>query len=246
MKRPFAAWPVLALLVLAPAAQATNVACANDPTCAAAGGVVALPSGSTGANPSATATTTPINGSATTYMRSDAAPAITAASTGVAGLAAPANPSATAGPSAINGSATTFMRSDGAPAVQAATTGQAGLTAYATAAQAVAGTSTTTATTPASLAGTVAASAGYIPYPGGIYLFFGSKTSDGSGNISITLGHNIANGVVSLVSGQGGQNITEWVSCTGLSPPVCTGVVANAATGAPVPSALMWYQIIGY
>jgi hypothetical protein len=43
-------------------------------------------SGATGANPTATATGTAINGSATTFMRSDAAPAINTATTGQKGL----------------------------------------------------------------------------------------------------------------------------------------------------------------
>ena len=59
-----------------------------------------------GANPTATAGPTAVNGSAATFMRSDGAPAV-----GVA------NPSATAGKTAVNGSAATFMRSDAAPAI---------------------------------------------------------------------------------------------------------------------------------
>lgn len=104
--------------------------------------------GATFANPTATAGVAAVNGSATTAMRSDAAPAVPAATATAAGLvptppnntttflrgdatfATPtgssgANPSASVGPSAINGSASTFMRSDGAPAL-AATTVSAG------------------------------------------------------------------------------------------------------------------------
>jgi hypothetical protein len=100
--------------------------------------------GSSGANPTATAGPAAVDGSASTFMRSDGAPAvqvgsssqkgilqvdgstITAAS-GVISAAAGANPSATAGTSAVNGSAATFMRSDGAPAVQVGSSSQKGL-----------------------------------------------------------------------------------------------------------------------
>jgi hypothetical protein len=98
-----------------------------------------------GANPTATAGPNAINGSAVTFMRSDAAPAVQTATTGQKGLVEPDgttitissgvisavgvghNPTATAGPTAVNGSAVTFMRSDAAPAVRLATTGQTGL-----------------------------------------------------------------------------------------------------------------------
>lgn len=101
----------------------------------------------TGANPTATAGQNAINGTAGTFMRSDAAPAVTVGGTGALGIVkadgttitvsgtgvisavqpAGANPTATAGSGAINGSATTFMRSDAAPAVQVATNGTVGL-----------------------------------------------------------------------------------------------------------------------
>jgi hypothetical protein len=105
-------------------------------------------SGSSGANPTATASDTAVNGVATTFMRSDAAPAIQKTSASVFGLAkvdgttitatagvisavgggaTGANPTATAGPTAVNGSATTFMRSDGAPAIQLGTGSAPGL-----------------------------------------------------------------------------------------------------------------------
>lgn len=72
------------------------------------------------ANPTATVATTAVNGSAVTFMRSDAAPAIpasfiTANQTNVAA----ANPSASISGTAVNGSAATFMRSDAAPALVA-------------------------------------------------------------------------------------------------------------------------------
>lgn len=114
---------------------AGNVTGASSTDCAA------------GANPGATASDTAVNGSATTYMRSDAAPAVQkasasqfgvvrvdgttiAASGGVissVGGATGANPSATAGPAAVNGSAATFMRSDAAPAVQQGSASQKGI-----------------------------------------------------------------------------------------------------------------------
>lgn len=100
--------------------------------------------GGTPANPTATAGPNAVNGSATTYMRSDAAPAVQKGSNsqfgivqcdnsttscafgviaviGGGGGGTPANPTATGGPNAVNGSATTFMRSDAAPAIQLGT-----------------------------------------------------------------------------------------------------------------------------
>lgn len=88
------------------------------------------------ADPTAIAGDVAVNGSASTAMRSDAAPAIQKTSatefgiakvdgttiTEVGGVisaaASGANPTATASDVAVNGSATTFMRSDAAPAVE--------------------------------------------------------------------------------------------------------------------------------
>jgi hypothetical protein len=104
-----------------------------------------------GANPSATAGPNAINGSASTFMRSDAAPPVQigsasqegilevdgtgiCASAGVISLCSPyptvptaANPTATAGPSANNGVASTYMRSDASPVVQEGSSSQLGL-----------------------------------------------------------------------------------------------------------------------
>lgn len=93
-------WTLAAGLLLAPAVALTQTAvspvrtftCGSDEfasalstagvfTCTAADAVPAA------ANPTATAGTSAINGAATTYMRSDAAPAVATASTGTAGLA---------------------------------------------------------------------------------------------------------------------------------------------------------------
>lgn len=108
-----------------------------------------LPTLPVGANPTATAGTSAVNGVATTYMRSDAAPALPQGSSSVKGIvqvdgttitsasgvisaAIPtvptaANPTATAGNVAINGAATTFMRSDAAPAIQLGSSSAFGL-----------------------------------------------------------------------------------------------------------------------
>src|SRR5579863_4205754 len=100
------------------------------------GGVTYTVPPTVGANPTATAGAVAINGTATTFMRSDGAPAVAVVTANSAGLvplppdntttflrgdatfaappAAPvgANPTATIGFSAVNGSAATFMRSD--------------------------------------------------------------------------------------------------------------------------------------
>lgn len=120
----------------------------DNTTITASGGVISATTAS-GANPTATAGPTAVNGSASTFMRSDGAPAVQkasasqfgivevdgttiTASSGVISATAPtvpsgANPTATAGPTAVNGSASTFMRSDAAPAVQKASSGQFGI-----------------------------------------------------------------------------------------------------------------------
>jgi hypothetical protein len=110
-------------------------------TITAASGVISAVGGGggpTAANPTATASDVAANGTATTFMRSDAAPAVQKATTGQFGLvkpdgttvtvsagvisaangSSPANPTATASDVAVNGTATTFMRSDAAPAIQ--------------------------------------------------------------------------------------------------------------------------------
>lgn len=103
--------------------------------------------GASGANPTGTAGPAAVNGSATTFMRSDGAPAIQKATSGQFGIvevdgttitaaggvitsvggATGANPTATAGPAANNGVAATFMRSDASPAVQKASAAQFGI-----------------------------------------------------------------------------------------------------------------------
>lgn len=137
-------------LALAAVASSTQLGVAQvDGTTitASIGGVIS--GKTTGAlNPSATAGPVAVNGTATTYMTSDSAPAVRLATNGTAGLVKPdgttilvnasgvisgaatvvgANPTATAGQNAVNGTATTFLRSDGAPAVQVALSGTLGI-----------------------------------------------------------------------------------------------------------------------
>lgn len=91
-------------------------------------------------SPSANVGLVAVNGSATTFMRSDAAPALSQAIMPIwtalhtfnirpvfngntpwdSGNLSAANPTASVGLTAVNGSATTFMRSDGAPALSQA------------------------------------------------------------------------------------------------------------------------------
>jgi|HubBroStandDraft_4_1064222.scaffolds.fasta_scaffold01290_12 hypothetical protein len=109
--------------------------------------ISAVGSGASGANPTATAGPAAVNGSATTFLRSDGAPAVqkgSAAQFGIvecdnvtitcpggvltgASQSSGANPTATAGPIAVNGAASTFMRSDAAPAVQKGSNSQFGI-----------------------------------------------------------------------------------------------------------------------
>ena len=112
----------------------------------------AAPAGS--ANPTATISGSAVNGVATTYMRSDAAPALstttvtpgsytyssltvdangrlTAASSGAAPPVG-ANPTASVGAVVVNGVATTFMRSDAAPPIDTAWPGQVAITTLGT------------------------------------------------------------------------------------------------------------------
>lgn len=128
---------------LGSSSQAGLLQCGSGTTCS--GGLIAAGSAA-GANPTATAGPTAVNGSATSFMRSDAAPAVQlgsatqkgilqvdgstiTASAGVISSAGStgANPTATAGPNAVNGSSGNFMRADAAPPVQLGSSSQPGL-----------------------------------------------------------------------------------------------------------------------
>lgn len=76
---------VFIILETATPALAQSVACVNDFT-GCTNGIIALPSGVAAANPTATAGPTAVNGSAVTFLRSDGAPAVQAATTGQAGI----------------------------------------------------------------------------------------------------------------------------------------------------------------
>lgn len=131
-------------------ATASQIGCVepDNSTITISGGVISSTGGSTSfANPTATAGPTAVNGTATTAMRSDAAPAIQKASASQFGIvevdgstvtatggvisstggATFANPSATASDTAVNGSAVTAMRSDAAPAIQKGSASQFGV-----------------------------------------------------------------------------------------------------------------------
>lgn len=116
-------------------------------TITASSGVISATATVLGANPTAVAGPVATNGAATTYMRSDAAPAvqkgsasqfgivqvdgttITASGGVISGAASVsgANPTATAKDTAVNGVASTYMRSDAAPAIQLTTSSLFGL-----------------------------------------------------------------------------------------------------------------------
>ena len=99
----------------------------------------------TSGNPTALAGPTAINGSASTFMRSDAAPAVQLGSATQPGIVRPdntsivasagvistgfsgANPTAVAGSTAVNGSSANFMRADAAPAVRLGSNSQTGI-----------------------------------------------------------------------------------------------------------------------
>ena len=213
-------------------------------TITAVGGVISSTGGGggTGANPTATAGPVAVNGTATTFLRSDGAPAVQlgtaaqkglvqvdgttiTASAGVISAVQPtgANPSATAGPTAVNGSAATFMRSDGAPAVQKATASQFGIVE-------VDGTSIT------AVSGVISATGG-LPLAGGNLTFFVAKTGSDSnpgtvGSPFLTVQHaaNVAGGFnyqgqfsVTINVGAGTFN-ESGAAGLGLQPPELVGL----------------------
>jgi hypothetical protein len=198
--------------------------------------------GGTPGNPTATAGPAAINGVATTYMRSDAAPAIQKATASLFGLVEvdnvtitaaggvisavqqiAANPTATAGPNAINGSAPTLMRSDSAPAIQKGSASQFGIVE-------VDGV-------------TITASGGVISAVGG-----GGAVSSVTGTAGqITVSPTTGAVVVSLPS-----NITqtENFSATGhvfgaVNTGTATITVTNQTATLPAPSETNGIQIIG-
>lgn len=181
------------------------------------------PSIPTAANPSATAGSTVNDGSATTFMRSDASPAVAVGSSSTLGLVkvdgttitatageisailpTAANPTATAGSTVIDGSASTFMRSDAAPAIALGSSSTFGLVK-------VDGT-------------TITASGGVITSVGG-----GGGPS--AGNPTATIGTSAVNGSATTFMRSDAApafgDLTGPITSTGLA----TAVAAQTGTG---------------
>ena len=236
---------IFSLIGAAPA-LAQKVPCVNDFTGCTNGTISpGGSSGASGANPTATATGTAINGSASTFMRSDAAPAIRTAATGAVGLAAPANPSATAGPNANNGSAVTFMRSDASPAVQLGSTGQKGIVqADGTTLSAASGV--LSVTNPVG-APTVSGGYTYMALPNGYYYEWGGLNSAGSGVATVVFPYSFTSGISSSGATTGQASTVVWgpAACTGPPVTICSWTVTDLS-GTPTAGTPVYWWAIGH
>ncbi len=200
MRKHFIKLAVALAFLCATPVFAQKVLCANDLT-GCTNGVIS-PGGAGVANPTATAGPTTVNGSATTGMRSDGAPAIQLGTSGQKGIVQ------------VDGS--TITASSGV----ISTVHNGTVTSVATDASLSGGTCTTTCTlsvtNPISALGT-SGNYHYFALPSGYYLEFGATGLSGNA-ATVTLPHSLGTGVdsvaVGVIVGGGGTCIVTWPSAT--------------------------------